>query len=150
MTKRISIFNNDKYIMLHYDNNYKSLSLETNIYFTLKDIYINAIHVDDMCSSIQLNRILVNHLFDDNNINELQNANILNDITYLKKLYCFLNHIHYTHFEMTFANDICDNSGDKQKLYYDIDFDKYIEVSTWFKQLEYLKNQVKKRLESLK
>jgi len=35
------IINGTKYVCLHYDNNLKSKSFEDNLYFTLKDIWLN-------------------------------------------------------------------------------------------------------------
>ena len=35
------IINGTKYVRLHYDNNLKSKSFEDNLYFTLKDIWLN-------------------------------------------------------------------------------------------------------------
>jgi len=49
------IFNGIKYIHLHNDHKFKLLSLEDNVYFTLRDIFLNANNDDNNDNDVEAN-----------------------------------------------------------------------------------------------
>lgn len=89
------IFNGIKYIHLHDEHKFKLLSLEDNVYFTLRDIFLNA---DDYGYAIEANEYngsLTNNIKFEKRDETFKYSNDLQNKTVLKSLSKWLTELVY-------------------------------------------------------
>lgn len=136
-----------KYLKMHDDNSVKFISLEDNIYVTLRDIFLN-INNCDLCMDANIfNEKLTNNVFYEDRNEDYQYADVLNDKLYLRQLVCFLCKIKVSEFEFETPPDYIDDES--KGFYYEIDFTQYIKLDEWMIQMEDLKKTIYLRLNSL-
>jgi hypothetical protein len=85
------MYNGIKYMCLLNNNNLKQISLQDNVYFTLKDIFLNVDNYD-MCNEID------NYMFEMKNdinnplkIGDFEYSDCLYDVNFVKKFFNWLN-----------------------------------------------------------
>ena len=130
------IYNGVKYVQLMNDNSYKSKSLEDNVYFTLRDIFMSG--SSDDCTTVNyFNAILTNNISFEERTPSFTYANVLREpkTIFVKSLYNYLK------------------SMTKDGLFYDfaiIDIEPgllqnadYIVYDVWWAQFEEMRTQIK-------
>ena len=104
------IHNNTKYIMLHNEHQLKFTSLEDNVYFTLRDIFLNTSQDNISIEANEFNGELTNNIRYEDRFNTFTYTDKLKCKTFLKSLYSWINSILLSDFE--FDEDF-DNEFDK-------------------------------------
>jgi hypothetical protein len=138
------IINDEKYICLHNDNNFKKLSLEDNVYFTLRDIFLNIEIIDYCFIANDFNIMLTNNIcFEDRHNYDFKYANVLHDCNsnFTDKLVNFLSCIKEYQFEF----EKIDVSTNEQ-----MDMHRYIKFDIWWNQFNELQNLLKQHQQQQK
>jgi hypothetical protein len=138
MTNYTRIIDNVKYIALLDDNNFKMLSLEDNVYFTLRDIFWNMDNCDLVMDANRFNEKLTNNISYEDRNETFCYTDILNDKNYIHELSKWLEHIKPCYFE--FERDFFET---------DINNNEIIKFDDWLIQLENLKILIKERYDTL-
>lgn len=119
-----------KYILLSNSNNLKTQSLEDNIYFTLRDVFLNISVEFKMYEANELNVIISNGIYNENRTSDFSYVNLTSEPDLVRNILRFLNEIKQDDFEYETEK----SEPDKKSL----DFN-YIDFDIWWKQLENLK-----------
>lgn len=119
------IINGIKYMCLHNDNNFKQLSLEDNVYFTLRDIFLNGDSVDIILKANEFNAILTNGIYFEERTENFTYSNMLDDAQYLYNLIRWLKNFSESYFEFVEPDD-------------KIDMCDYIKFDDWWIQFKTL------------
>lgn len=132
------IINGTKYIELVNNNEYKNKSLSDNVYFTLRDIFLNSESIDTAMEANGFNKRLTGGICFEDRHNDFQYTNVLYESVFIVKLLRWLNNfnIHYFEFEQQQIED------DK-----DINLTEYMKFDDWWQQFEQLKSLLKQQLE---
>ena len=133
-----------KYIKLMNDNNFKKKSLEDNVYFTLRDIFMNIRDFDRCISANYYNGILTNDVSFEERDSNFRYSNVLYDynLDFTKKLYNWIEHLSkYKH---------CIFDFDKPEEQEEIDMSKYMNYDEWWEQFIDLREKLKEQLEKHK
>ena len=85
-------YNETKYVELCNSHNLKSLSLEDNVYFTLRDIFMNAGSADDAIECNQFNIQLTNDIGFEDRTDTFTYTNVLQDKAFVERLVKWLNY----------------------------------------------------------
>lgn len=125
--------NGVKYISLLDDNNLKLISLNSWVYYTLRDVFWNA----DEYYCIKANDLNSLLVYKKKDTIEIKYTNILDNIEFVRKIYEFLNSLNETSFYF-----VVKKTFDKNQ--------KYIEYKIWWKQLQELKNTLRDKLKTTK
>ena len=145
-----------KYLKLHNSNELKKKSLEDNVYFTLRDVFLNYGDMDDIMEVNYLNSLITNNISFEERDKDFTYANKLMDEQYLSRLIKFLQSIKQTGFEFEIPDKYwikekkTKEYNDELEWYYDIDMNKYIELNIWMTQFKDLVKQLEIRLEEIK
>lgn len=134
MSTRGIKYNGIKYLYLIHPNDWKQKSLEDNIYFTLRDIFVN---IDDFQFAMEANNFndtLTNGVCYEERTSDFTYSNVLNEDTRLSE---WLSHI-------------CEYYFDFKEVDETIDLDKYILFDEWISQLDILKKLLAKKLTDFK
>ena len=134
------LFDGVKYLKLFNDNNLKTKSLEDNVYFTLRDIFINVSDFDNCIQSNVFNEKLTNNIYYEDRDDNFKYTNILNDDVYLYNLNKWLNNINETNFD--FLEPSIDADEREKDLYYNVDLQNYIKFDSWIEQFNNLKKTI--------
>jgi len=132
------IFSGEQYMYLHNNNDLKKLSLEDNVYFTLRDLFSNA-DINDCFTVNNFNSLLTNNIsYEERDVN-FKYTDKLNDKEYVEKLYNYLLRFKKNYFDA---------------IEYDYDDDddiltRYIKIDIWWEQFENLRNLLKLRLNDI-
>jgi hypothetical protein len=130
------IIDNIKYMCLHNDNELKKRSLEDNVYFTMRDIYLNTNSADIAFEVNDLNYGLSNGIRYEDRDNTFQYANVLHNKKYLLELITSLVYL---------CKDDFVFKENKPKL----QSQEYIKFDDWwvqFKKLKILLNKQYKKI----
>ena len=131
-----------KYIGLMNDNEFKSKSLEDNVYFTLRDILLNA-HMNHCITANYFNDLLTNNISFEERDKNFNYQNVLYDYNsdYTQTLYIWIG-------------IICENKDDMFDFYEPKKIDKddnpnqkYIKYDEWWEQLLDLREKLFQQLE---
>ena len=116
------------YLILSNDNNFKTLSLEDNVYFTLSDIWLNIDCNDDLLfeSCVYQNK-LTNNISYSERKEGFKYSNVLSDITYVKSLIKSLKYVRYGSFNYFSEFE---------------EGEEYMIFETWYEQFLDLKNKL--------
>jgi hypothetical protein len=79
-----------RYIELHNPHEMKQKSLEDNVYFTLRDIFLNALEDDYAVEANYFNKLLTNNIPFENRDDNFEYTSKLNDKDFLEQLIKFL------------------------------------------------------------
>ena len=120
------IIDNIKYMCLHNDNQLKKISLEDNVYFTLRDILLNTNSADIALEVNDYNYCLSNSIRYEDRDNTFQYANVLHNKKYLLEFITYLNY---------FCEDYFGFKENKPKL----QSQEYMKFDDWWVQFEELK-----------
>ena len=139
------IINDIKYLHLHNDNNFKLLSLEDNVYFTLRDIFLNISSLDYVMEANGFNTEITGGISYEERKSDFKYTDSLNHKLFVDRLYFWLNNIYKACFEF---EELDDKADDEEKEWY-YDTKRLIKFHDWWIQFEELKNLIKYRLEEL-
>ena len=128
-------------------NDLKKLSLNDNVYFTLRDIFANADSYDICMTANHFNSLLTNNIsFEERNPDEpFQYSNVLEQTEFVKRLQTWLSNfdVYWFHF---LEEDGDEEAGDDDKL--SVDMNDYIKWEDWWIQLEELKRMLKEHFDN--
>ena len=131
------IINNVKYLRLCNDNILKSKSFEDNVYFTLRDIFING-DIEDALRANDFNALLTNHIYFEDRTDNFKYTNHLHNSKYTNALFSWLNKgIFFEFDELTF---------DEEE---DLDTATFIKLEDWANQFKELLLMLEKRKNEL-
>ena len=116
-----------KYLQLCNDNNLKKLSLEDNVCFTLRDIFLNISDCRFVILSVEFNAKLTNNIRYEVRSKDFTYTDILNDKSYLYDVIQFLRPITSLYFDYK----ILENEN--------VNLNEYIQLDLWILQLNELK-----------
>ncbi len=142
----IKIINNIKYIKTLDDNNFKKISLEDNIYFTLRDIFANISTIDYFLHTNKLNNILTNNICYEDRTCDFKYANMLNNKSFIIELRKLLKRIMIPYdFDII---KLCDDFTDDEKNEYN-NITNWIIFDEWITQFNELKNIIDNKYNEL-
>lgn len=131
---------NDYYIKLDYPLELKNISLVNNVYFVLRDIFLNSNNCDLSLEANNFNIKLTNGIYYEDRDNNFKYSDCFYNIIFIKRLYKWFNKIsiHNLNFEQPYE-------------YEDDDFvsNDYITFSNWIKNFNNLIFKLKIHLENL-
>lgn len=115
-----------KYIKLSNSREFKKISLEDNVYFTLRDIFLNYGYIDDVLRANDFNSKLTNNISYEHRTENFRHTNSLLDDNFLSSLIVWIKRIHISEFETPeqYMQDYEPNSKDyldELDSYYNID-----------------------------
>jgi hypothetical protein len=126
-----------KYIHLCNDNNFKKKSLYDNVYFTLRDIFVNA-DSHDTCMEANLYNIqLTGGITFEDRTEGFQYQNMLHQKDYVQRLQSWLEYFNIYYFEFVEPEE------DEQ-----IDMKEYIKFDDWWVQFEELRKLIDEQYEA--
>lgn len=126
-----------KYIHLCNDNNFKKKSLYDNVYFTLRDIFVNA-DSHDTCMEANLYNIqLTGGISFEDRTEGFQYQNMLHQKDYVQRLQSWLEYFNIYYFEFVEPEE------DEQ-----IDMKEYIKFDDWWVQFEELRKLIDEQYEA--
>jgi hypothetical protein len=131
------IINGVKYVGLMNNNLLKSKSLEDNIYFTLRDIFMNG-NTDACMYANHYNGLLTNNIHLEDRDADFKYSNLIysNNSDFIEKLYCWL--AVYTKnglFDYETFEELKDNTH--------LNMIEYIKYDDWWKQFISLRSQLR-------
>jgi hypothetical protein len=129
------IINGTKFIRLVNNNEFKNKSLSDNVYFTLRDIFLNSESIDKAMDANGFNKKLTGGICFEDRCNDFQYTNVLYESIYVEKLLRWLNNFNIHYFE--FEEEYIDNEDNEVRV--DIDLAEYIKFDDWWLQFEQLK-----------
>ena len=152
-------YNETKYVELCNSHNLKSLSLEDNVYFTLRDIFMNAGSADDAIECNQFNIQLTNDIGFEDRTDTFTYTNVLQDKAFVEGLVKWLCAIKPSR-DLFFTDKIDDDDDysvstrgltSKWKYSPSDNINEYITLDAWMESFNDLKNNLlPKRLGELK
>ena len=137
------IINGIKYFQHCNDNNIKSLSLEDNVYFTLRELFYNMYELDYIMEANVFNNEISGSICYEDRKSDFKYRNALNDKLFVDRLNKWLNQIKKTDFEF---EEPYDKADDEEKYWY-YDMKLLIKFDDWWSQFEELKVLINNRLE---
>ena len=132
------IINDIKYFQLANENHLKNISLEDNVYFTLRDIFANVSGIDYCMEANGFLDQLTNGISFQERTIDFTYTNVLNDKIYIYLLNRWLSYIQKYSFEFEAIND--DVDAEESNLF---------KFDDWWIQFEELKILIRRRLDLL-
>ena len=139
------IINGIKYLQHFNDNNLKSLSLEDNVYFTLRDIFINMAELQYIMEANVFNNQISGSICYEDRKSNFKYKDALNDKLFVDRLNKWFKYIKKSDFEF---EEPYDKADDEEKYWY-YDMKLLIKFDDWWSQFEELKVLIKNRLDEL-
>ena len=136
------IINGTKYLRVCNENHLKSLSLEDNIYFTLKDIFINISDADYCMKAIDFNTKLTDNIYYEERQFGFTYTNVLSNKIYMTQLNKWLMRINQSNFDFYPISDNADK--EEKELYFNTE--NLIEFDDWWVQFEKLKILIRNKI----
>jgi hypothetical protein len=118
------LINNEKYIQLMNDNSLKNKSFEDEIYFSLRDIFLNIDEFDNVLIANKMNRILTGNISFEERGDNFEYAIIIKDpqSSYVNDLYEWLYKIEPSSFR------IYDGGNEN------VNMNEYMKFDDWWEQ----------------
>jgi hypothetical protein len=136
------IINKIKYLRLCNENHLKCLSLEDNIYFTLRDIFVNISNIDYCMKANEFTSKLTNNICYEERPFGFTYTNVLSNKIYMTQLNKWLMRIHQSDFDF----DPIYNTSNKEEKY---NTENLIEFDDWWEHFEVLKKIIRNKLLTL-
>jgi hypothetical protein len=133
------LINGVKYMYIMNENDFKKQSLEDNVYFTLRDIFMNAKWCDICFEANGFNNSLNDGICFEDRTNKFRYTNVLYEKSYVQKLLKWLNHIDVQYFDF-------DKLEETDGVF---DMKTHIKFDDWWVQFEELRNLIKQQYEKL-
>jgi len=121
------LYDEIEYIGLSEEHALKFRSLEDDVYFTLRDLFLNVLDIDDVIASITFSKELTDNISYEDRTESFQYTKVLNNKDFTKRLYTWLSSINKKCFEFKppHADDVVDLKG-------------FIPFTKWIQHVEYL------------
>lgn len=126
------LYDEVEYVGLSEEHSLKFRSLEDDVYFTLRDLFLNLLDVDDVINTIHFSKELTDNIPYEERTETFRYTCVLSDKYYTKKLYEWLSTLDKTCFEFKPPRD--DDV---------IDLKEFIPFTEWWNHFEYLRNLIK-------
>ena len=117
-------------------NQFKKLSLEDNVYFTLRDIFANADSADTVMEANSFNSKLTGNICFEDRTGDFTYTNVISDVKFLSMLSRWLEYFSIGYFEFV-----------EPELDEEIQMEQYMEWKDWWVQFEELKQMIKTKYE---
>ncbi len=157
------IYNGTKYIQITYQNWKKSLSLEDNIYFTLRDVFANTFicsdkNIIDIDEGVALSGQLTNDICYEDRTEEFKYTDVLQEKTFVSSLLTWLDTIEPDR-DFDFSDEVNEFEEENKVIVKEnhcitIDETKfegyvfnYIALDAWWEHLHDLKETLNKLLD---
>jgi hypothetical protein len=127
-----------KYMRLHNDNNFKKKSLYDNIYFTLRDIFVNAESVDDFMEANSYNHKITGGICFEERSENFEYKKVLFQKEFIGDLQRWLES-----FDKENSFEFTEPEDDDPIFINEIDEKEYIKLEDWWFQFEELKKLIK-------
>lgn len=157
MAERTRLISGIKYLELHNSRELKKISLEDNVYFTLRDIFLNYEYIDDIFRANDFNSKLTNEICYEDRTENFEYTNLLKDENFLSLLIRWMKKIRISNFKFETPEQymkICDTSSkkylDELDWYYNVDMNNYIKLDDWINEFNELIKELESRLEKVK
>jgi len=157
MAENTRLIDGVKYLQLHNLIEFKKISLEDNVYFTLRDIFLNYGYIDDVLRANDFNGKLTNNISYEERTENFEYADLLMDENFLSSLIEWIKRIHISEFEFETPEQYladCDTSSkkylDELDWYYNVDMSEYIALDDWINNLNKLILELEIQLEKVK
>ena len=147
MSTYARIIKDIKYLQHCNYNNLKSVSLEDNVYFTLKEIFVNISVINYCMEANGFNNEITGSVYYEDRKCDFKYTDALNDKLFVDRLNKWLINIKKSDFEFDTEPD--ERADDEEKYHY-YDMKILIKFYDWWSQFEDLKILIKTRLEELK
>jgi hypothetical protein len=141
------IINGMKYMALQYSHDFKKISLNDHIYFTLRDIFINSESYDIILQAKSYIDIIIDSIRFYERTPQFEYTNALCKNQYVKSLLSWLNQITENSFE--FIDETRDNNNHDSDSDSNSNSIEYIPFHEWWEQFENLKQMLNTRLSEL-
>jgi hypothetical protein len=126
------LYDEIEYIGLSEEHALKFRSLEDDVYFTLRDLFLNVLDIDDVMMTREFCIELTNDIPYEDRTDTFQYTDALYDKKYTKRLYTWLSSINKKCFE--FKPPQTDDV---------IDLKEFIPFDDWYNHFTYLRNLIK-------
>lgn len=156
MTENTRLIDGVKYLRLHNSRELKKSSLEGNVYFTLRDIFLNHSCIDDALRANDFNGKLTNNISYEDRTEKFEYTNLLMDVNFLSSLIEWMKRIRITDFEFETPEQYmdCDTSSkkylDELDWYYNVNMNDYIVLDDWINDFNKLILELETQLEKVK
>lgn len=157
MAENTRLINGIKYLKLHNLGELKKSSLEDNVYFTLRDIFLNYGYIDDVYRANDFNSKLTNNYCYEERTKNFKYANLLMNENFLSSLIKWMKTIHISTFEFETPEQYmkdCDMNSkeylDELDWYYNVDMNDYIKFDDWINEFNKLIAELESRLDKVK
>jgi hypothetical protein len=132
----------NRFICVNDNNDFKKLSLEDNVYFTLRDIFFNNECIEDVIKVNEFNSMLTGNIYFEDRTSDFKYTDLLNDKKFLYNLKTFLKTINPIYFRLI-EEEVVKLDEDEDEENYDIPF------SDWVIQFEDLKQKLENKYNEL-
>ena len=132
------IINGIKYIRLCNDNDFKKKSLNDNVYFTLRDIFVNAESYDDIMAANLYNNKITGDVYFEDRTERFQYSNELYQKYFVERIQRWLKRFNIHYFEFAEPED------DDLRF---VDEKKYMKFDDWWVQFEELRKLIDEQYE---
>lgn len=136
--------NGTPYVFLYHPESLKALSLEDNVYHTLKDFFMNANNADDALDITKFNLQLTNNIYFEDRTKDFTYASVLKNKLFVEHLLRWLNASMPPNFYFTDTLDEEDEiiKADKIQLHvkYNNKISVYMTFEAWLENYTNLKN----------
>jgi hypothetical protein len=133
MTTTVLPDENQCYIKLMNKHEMKFQSFEDNVYFTLRDIFLNATEFTDIGSANSFNHLLTNGIYFGDRDLSFQYTNVLSNKKFVEKLIKWLKTLHESSFDfIQFKKEFDNNKYGLICHIEEFNPDEFLESNIWF------------------
>ena len=152
MAENTILIDGVKYLKLHNLRELKKLSLEDNVYFTLRDIFYTHRYIDGVLRADDFIGKLTNNISYEDGTEKIEYTNLLMDENFLSSLIEWMKLIRITDFE---TPEHCDTSSKKyldelNYWCYNVDMSEYVVLEDWMNDFNKLILELETQLEKVK
>jgi hypothetical protein len=126
------LYDEIEYVGLSEEHSFKFRSLEDDVYFTLRDLFLNLLDIDDVILTIDFSKELTHGICYEERDETFQYTDALSDKDYTKRLSEWLFSINKKCFEF--------KPPQKDDI---IDLKEFIPFDEWWKHFEYLRSLIR-------
>jgi len=126
------LYDDIEYIGLSEEHSLKFRSLEDDVYFTMRDLFLNVIDVDDVIMTIEFSKELTGGISYEERTDTFQYTDVLSDKKYTKRLSDWLSSLDKRCFEF--------KPPGKDDV---IDLKEFIPFDEWWQHFIYLRQLIK-------
>lgn len=156
MVEHTRLINGVKYIKFFNSRELKKKSLEDNVYFNIRDIFLNYGCIEDIFRANNYNSKLTNNICYEERTPNFEYTNLLMDKTFLLSLIKWMKTINILYFEFETPEQYMKNYDTNSKdyleeldSYYNVDMNEYIPLDNWMDEFKELIKELEIQLKNL-